>query len=53
VVDSTLPDAVPGSRITDTDIDAMRKLNGKIGIDPRVDGTMLPLAHGLTLVRKL
>ena len=40
-------------RIADTDIDTMRKLNEKIRNDPRVDATMLPLADGLTLVRKL
>ena len=37
----------------DTDIDAMRKLNEKIRVDPRTDQTMLPLADSLTLVRKL
>jgi len=53
VVDSSLLDADLKTRITDADIDAMRKLNGKIKNDPRIDETMLPLADGLTLVRKL
>jgi len=53
VVDSSVLDADLKTRITDADIDAMRKLNGKIKNDPRIDETMLPLADGLTLVRKL
>jgi len=53
VVDSSVLDADLKTRITDADIDAMRKLNEKIRTDPRVDETMLPLADGLTLVRKL
>jgi predicted O-methyltransferase YrrM len=53
VVDSSVLDADLKTRITDADIDAMRKLNGKISNDPRVDETMLPIADGLTLVRKL
>lgn len=53
VLDSNLLDADLRSRISDADIDAMRKLNEKIRTDPRVDETMLPLADGLTLVRKL
>ncbi len=38
-------------QITDEDIDAGRKLNQKIGNNPRVDKIMLPLTEGLTLVR--
>ena len=53
VVDPDLLDADLRSRISDADIDAMRKLNQKISRDPRVDQTMLPLADGLTLVRKI
>jgi caffeoyl-CoA O-methyltransferase len=53
VADSTVLDADLKTRITDADIDAMRKLNEKIRNDPRVDETMLPIADGLTLVRKL
>jgi predicted O-methyltransferase YrrM len=53
VADSSLLDADLRARITDADIDAMRKLNEKIRNDPRVDETMLPIADGLTLVRKL
>jgi caffeoyl-CoA O-methyltransferase len=53
VVDPSVLDADLRSRISDADIDAMRKLNEKVKNDPRVDATMLPLADGLTLVRKL
>jgi len=53
VADSSVLDEELRKRITDADIDAMRKLNEKIRNDPRVDETMLPLADGLTLVRKL
>lgn len=53
VLDSNLLDADLRSRISNADIDAMRKLNEKVKIDPRVDATMLSLADGLTLVRKL
>lgn len=53
VVDPSVLDADLRSRISDADIDAMRKLNKKVRSDPRVDATMLPLADGLTLVRKL
>lgn len=52
VVDPNVLDADLRSRISDADIDAMRKLNEKVKSDPRVDATMLPLADGLTLVRK-
>lgn len=53
VADSSLLDADLRSRISDADINAMRKLNEKIKNDIRVDQTMLPLADGLTLVRKI
>jgi caffeoyl-CoA O-methyltransferase len=53
VADSAVLDADLKTRITDADIDAMRKLNEKICNDPRVDETMLPIADGLTLVRKI
>jgi predicted O-methyltransferase YrrM len=53
VADSAVLDTDLKSRISDADIDAMRKLNEKICNDPRVDETMLPIADGLTLVRKI
>lgn len=53
VVDPSVLDADLRSRISDADIDAMRKLNEKVKNDPRVDATMLPVADGLTLARKL
>jgi predicted O-methyltransferase YrrM len=53
VVDPSVLDVDLRSRISDADIDVMRRLNKKISSDPRVDETMLPLADGLTLVRKL
>lgn len=53
VADNAVLDTDLRKRITDADIAAMRKLNEKIKNDPRVDETMLPLADGLTLVRKL
>jgi predicted O-methyltransferase YrrM len=53
VADSSLLDDELRIRISDADIDSMRKLNEKIRNDPRVDETMLPIADGLTLVRKL
>ena len=52
VADPDVLDASLRSRISDADIEAMRKLNEKIRDDKRVDQTMLPLADGLTLVRK-
>ncbi len=53
VVDPSVLDADLRSRISDADIDAMLNLNEKVRNDSRVDETMLPLADGLTLVRKL
>lgn len=52
VADKHLLDADLGARIGDADIEAMRALNGKISRDARVDQSMLPIADGLTLVRK-
>jgi len=53
VANPDILDANLKTRITPADIDAMCKLNKKIRNDPRVDETMLPIADGLTLVRKL
>lgn len=53
VVDPNVLDADLRSRITDTDISVLRELNEKIVKDSRVDMSMLPVADGLTLVRKL
>jgi predicted O-methyltransferase YrrM len=53
VVDPEMLDADLRSRISAADIEAMRALNRKISCDPRVDQTMLPLADGVTLVRKI
>jgi len=39
--------------VTDPDTIAIRVLNQKISIDKRVDISMLPIADGLTLARKL
>ena len=52
VVDSELLDDDLKTRISDEDILAMRALNEKIKNDRRVDLSMLPIADGLTLVRK-
>ncbi len=52
VVDPELLDEDLKSRISMQDIEAMRKLNVKIKNDDRVDLSMLPIADGLTLVRK-
>ncbi len=52
VVDPELLDDDLKTRISDTDILAMQALNEKIKNDQRVDLTMLPIADGLTLVRK-
>ncbi len=53
VVDPTLLDDTMRGRIADTDILAIHTLNSKIKHDKRVDISMLPVADGLTLVRKL
>ena len=52
VVDPELLDEDLKTRISDADILAIRALNEKIKNDERVDLTMLPIADGLTLVRK-
>jgi predicted O-methyltransferase YrrM len=53
VVDPNVLDADLKSRITDADIAVLRELNEKIVNDTRVDMSLLPIADGLTLVRKL
>ena len=53
VVDKNLLDDDMKERISDKDIAIMRELNEKIGKDKRVDISMLPIADGLTLVRKI
>jgi predicted O-methyltransferase YrrM len=52
VVDSELLDEHLKTWISNSDILAMRSLNEKIKYDERVDLSMLPIADGLTLVRK-
>ena len=52
VADTGVLDADLRTRISDADIEAIRKLNEKIRNDVRVDEVMLPIADGLTLVRK-
>jgi len=53
VVDKNLLDDDMRGRISDKDIAIMRELNEIIGKDKRVDISMLPIADGLTLVRKI
>ncbi len=53
VVDPELLDEDLKTRISSSDIMAMRSLNEKIKHDKRVDLSMLPMADGLTLVRKI
>ena len=52
VVDSRLLSEDMKDRISMPSIEAMRALNKKIKHDERVDLSMLPIADGLTLVRK-
>ncbi len=52
VADADVLDADLRTRISAADIAAMRQLNAKIRNDERVDEALLPLADGLTLVRK-
>ena len=52
VVDPGLLDEDLKTRISDSDILAVRSLNKKLKHDERVDLSMLPIADGLTLVRK-
>ncbi|MGD2120033.1 MAG: class I SAM-dependent methyltransferase [Chromatiales bacterium] len=49
---TVLESGKPTTGIDEASVNAMRKLNVKIKQDVRVDQTMLPLADGLTLVRK-
>ena len=54
VIDNTLWGGdVADPRIQDTDTRAIRALNEKIAADSRVDMSQLPIADGLTLVRKI
>lgn len=53
VVDPELLDEDLKTRISSSDILAMHSLNEKIKHDKRVDLSMLPMADGLTLVRKI
>ena len=53
VADRNLLHADLSARIGDAEIAAVQRLNSKISHDPRVDQVMLPMADGLTLVRKL
>lgn len=53
VVNANVASAAIKARISDADIAAVRELNEKIRCDQRVEETMLPIADGLTLVRKL
>ena len=53
VVDKNLLDDDMKRRISDKDISIMRELNIKIGKDERVDLSMLQMADGLTLIRKI
>jgi predicted O-methyltransferase YrrM len=53
VVDPSVLDEDLKQRISDADIAVLRDLNNKIASDSRVDVSMLPIADGLTLVRKL
>ncbi len=53
VVNQDVLDKNLRSRISDADIQAIQSLNRKIKNDKRVDLSMLPIADGLTLVRKI
>ena len=53
VVDPEVLDESLRARISDADILAMQSLNNKIKEDMRVDISMLPIADGLTLIRKV
>ena len=43
---------VAGNDLEDDNTSALRTLNAKLGTDPRIDISMLPLGDGLTLARK-
>ena len=53
VVDPLALDESLRARISDSDIRAIQSLNKKIKEDTRVDLSMLPIADGLTLIRKI
>lgn len=53
VINADVLDKDLRAAISDTDIQAIQALNAKIKKDKRVDLSMLPIADGLTLVRKL
>lgn len=44
--------SVLDSAAQDADIQAVRALNDALPTDPRVETAMLPIADGLTIVRK-
>lgn len=53
VIDNTLWDGKPADEaITDVNTVAIRNLNAKLFVDPRIDLCFLPFADGLTLARK-
>ena len=53
-VDNVLWDgAVAEETVDDVDTEAIRALNNKIHADPRVDLSLVPIADGLTLTRKM
>ena len=53
-VDNVLWDgAVADETVDDVDTEAIRALNNKIHSDPRVELSLVPIADGLTLVRKM
>ena len=53
-VDNVLWDgAVADETVDDVDTEAIRALNSKIHADPRVDLSLVPIADGLTLTRKM
>ena len=53
VVDPSILYADMRARIKDDEIIALKKLNEKIRDDNRVDLSILPMADGITLVRKI
>ena len=53
-VDNVLWDgAVADESVDDVDTEAIRALNSKIHADPRVELSLMPIADGLTLARKM